>query len=278
MTLRRFFVATSGLAALIVLASAVAVVHAVDAAGGRGNLIPASLMCEWQREPVGLVEAKPRLSWMVESSDRGDMQTAWQVLAATEAELLGPGRADLWDSGRVASSETLGVPYAGQPLKSGQRVFWKVRSWNEQGIAGPWSGVASWTMGLLDAADWQGSWITARDDSPLHADRGKLHLPPARQYRRVFAAAKPVRRAVLHGTALGLVEWSLDGKKVGDHWFEPGWTDYRKRVPARTHDVTALLSGAAGDHCLAATVADGWYAGYVGYGLLVGYGPHRTGR
>ena len=278
MTLRRFSIATSCLAALIVIAAADAAVHAANATDARGNLIPARLTCEWQREPVGLVEMKPRLSWIVESAGRGDMQTAWQILAATQADLLEPGRADLWDSDRVASSETLGVPYDGQPLKSGQRVFWKVRAWDEHATAGPWSSVASWTMGLLDQADWQAAWITARDDSPLHTERGQLHLPPARQYRRVFSAAKPVRRAVLHGTALGLVEWSLDGKKVGDHWFEPGWTDYRKRVPARTHDVTHLFTGAKGDRCLAVTVADGWYAGYVGYGLLVGYGPHRTGR
>ena len=274
----RFFVATIALAALLVLAAAGTVAHAADAVDVSGDVVPVRLACEWQLEPAGLVEAKPRLSWVVESSERGQRQTARQILAATRADLLEPGRADLWDSGRVASAETLGVVYEGKTLESGQRVFWKVRCWDEHARAGPWSDVASWTMGLLDPADWQATWITARDDSPLHTDRGQLHLPPARQYRKVFAATKPVQRAVLHGTALGLVEWSVDGKKVGDHWFEPGWTDYRKRVPARMHDVTALLAGATGNHCLAATVADGWYAGYVGYGLLVGYGPHRTGR
>ena len=91
---------------------------------------------------------------------------------------------------------------------------------------------------------------------------------------------KPVKQAVLHGTALGLVAWSLDGRHVGDHEFEPGWTDYRERVPSRTHDVTAAFQKAepGARHCLGATVADGWYAGYVGYGLFVGYGPHKTGR
>lgn len=151
----RFFVATIALATMAALAVVDLHAHAADATDVRGGLVPARLTCEWQREPTGLVEAKPRLSWIVESAGRGRVQTAWQILAATQADMLEAGAADLWDSGRVASSETLGVPYDGQPLKSGQRVFWKVRAWDEQATAGPWSSVASWTMGLLDQADWQ---------------------------------------------------------------------------------------------------------------------------
>jgi alpha-L-rhamnosidase len=261
-----------------VLASLFAFADAADEASPIGLLTATRLTCEWLHEPAGVVTRRPRLAWQVESAERGGRQAAYRVLAASTAERLIPGSADLWDSGRVASSDTLGVTYAGAALTSGQQAFWRVQVWDGHDVAGPWSPVASWTMGLLDAEDWQAEWISARDDTPLHTDRATLHLPPARQYRKVFRAAKPVKRAVLHGTALGLVEWSLDGRRVGDHWFEPGWTDYCKRVPARTHDVTGLFTSGADDHCLAATVADGWYAGYVGYGLLVGYGPHRTGR
>ncbi|MFY8221533.1 MAG: family 78 glycoside hydrolase catalytic domain [Pirellulales bacterium] len=244
------------------------------------GIVATGLRCEWCEEPEGLVTRTPRLSWVIFSGERGQWQTAYRILAASSPELLAPGKADLWDTGRVESGETLGVEYAGKPLASGQRVFWKAMVWSKDGKESPWSDVASWVTGLFDQAEWKGTWISAADPAPLHTDPTRLHLPPARHYRKTFSTAKPVKRAVLHGTALGLVAWSLDGRRVGDHEFEPGWTDYRERVPSRTHDVTAAFQKAepGAQHCLGATVADGWYAGYVGYGLLVGYGPHKTGR
>ncbi|MFM8413918.1 MAG: family 78 glycoside hydrolase catalytic domain, partial [Planctomycetota bacterium] len=247
-------------------------------AAGPG-LGPRGLRCEWLEEPAGIGTRAPRLSWLVTApdADRGQRQTAYRILAASDAALLEPGKADLWDSGRVAADETLGIAYAGKPLASGGQVCWKVMVWDRDGRESPWSEPATFALGLLDAADWQGRWISAADATPLHADRDTLHLPPARHYRKTFATAKPVKRAVLHGTALGLVDWSIDGRRVSDDLFQPGWADYHRRVHARSHDVTHLLSK-PGPHCLGAAVADGWYAGYVGYGLLVGYGPHKTGR
>ncbi len=249
-----------------------------DGAAQRG-IVPRALRCEWLEEPQGVGTEEPRLSWIVTASDadRGQGQTAYRILAATDSALLEPGKADLWDSGRVESAETLGIVYAGKPLASGARVAWKVMTWDRDGRESAWSEPASFSLALLDEAEWRGQWISVADESPLHADPAVLHLPPARQYRKTFETAKPVKRAVLHGTALGLVDWSLDGRRVSEDLFQPGWADYHRRVHARTHDVTHLLAK-PGPHCLGATVADGWYAGYVGYGLLVGYGPHKTGR
>jgi alpha-L-rhamnosidase len=251
---------------------------AAGAAAGKG-LVPQALRCEWLEEPQGIGTREPRLSWIVTApdADRGQRQTAYRILAATDAALAEPGKADLWDSGRVDSAETLGIVYAGKPLASGSRVVWRVMAWDREGRESPWSDLATFSLGLLEAADWVGQWISIRDDAPLHADRAKLHLPPARQYRKPFATSKPVKRAVLHGTALGLVDWSIDGRRVSEDLFQPGWADYHRRVHGRTHDVTGLLVK-PGQHCLGAAVADGWYAGYVGYGLFVGYGPHQTGR
>jgi alpha-L-rhamnosidase len=251
----------------------------VAAAGDGAGMTAMALRCEWLEEPQGIGTREPRLSWIVTAPDvdRGQRQTAYRILAASDPDLLEAEQADLWDSGKVESDETLGLAYAGKALASGARVFWKVKTWDRDGVESPWSESASFSLGLLDAADWKGQWISVRDDAPLHAEPRKLHLPPARHYRKPFTAAKPVRRAVLHGTALGIVDWSIDGRRVTEDLFEPGWADYHHRVHARTHDVTGLLA-TPGPHCLGATVADGWYAGYVGYGLLVGYGPNKTGR
>lgn len=242
----------------------------------RAQLTVTGLRTESLENPLGLDVSQPRLSWRVESSQRLQGQTAYQILAATSAKVLEGDRGDLWDSGRVNQSETLHLPYEGKPLVSNQRVFWKVRSWDRDGKPSGWSPTASWGMGLLGAGDWRAEWITFADDSPLPTQRDALYLPPARHYRKEFRTGRSVSRATLHVTALGLVEMHLNGRRVGDALFEPGWADYKLRVHTRAHDVTALLM--RGINCIGAVVADGWYAGYVGYGLLVGYGPAKTGR
>jgi alpha-L-rhamnosidase len=245
--------------------------------GPEQGLAAKRLRCEWLVDPVGVVTIAPRFSWEVDSQERSQRQTGYRVLVASDPALLEPGRADLWDSGDVTSSDTLGIAYAGTPLSSGQQAFWRVQATDRDGEATPWSDVASFTMGLLTADDWSGEWIIAAGEPPLHTNRSTLHLPPARHFRKPFATAKQVTRAVLHGTALGIVDFSIDGARVSDDLFAPGWADYHRRVPARSYDVTSLLAD-EGQHCLGAVLADGWYAGYLGYGLLVGYGPHHTGR
>jgi alpha-L-rhamnosidase len=227
-------------------------------------------------DPLGLDMPNPRLSWRVESTERNQRQTAYRLLVGSSPKILESDRGDLWDSGKVTNRETLHLPYAGKPLVSNQRVYWKVRSWDKDGTESPWSPTATWGMGLLASQDWKAEWITFADDTPVHTNRESLFLPPARHYRKEFRTGKTVSRATLHVSALGLVETHLNGKRVGDALFEPGWADYRQRVHTRTHDVTPMVL--RGMNCLGAVVADGWYSGYVGYGLLVGYGPAKVGR
>jgi alpha-L-rhamnosidase len=235
-----------------------------------------NLRCEYLPHPRGLDEPAPRLTWEVASDQRGQRQTAYRLLVASTAGKLAEGEGDLWDTGRVESDRTVNVVYAGRPLTSRQLCHWKVQAWDKDGRESAWSEPALWSMGLLQPADWQAQWISFRDAAPLHKDRKALFLPPARHYRKEFSAAKAVRRATLYASALGLVELHLNGRRVGDAWFEPGWSDYPKRAYYRTHDVTGLVK--TGTSCVGAIVPDGWYAGYVGYGLLVGYGPNKAGR
>src|SRR5207253_6684068 len=111
---------------------------------------------------------------------------------------------------------------------------------------------------------------------PVFKDPKSLLLPPARQYRREFIAAKPIRRATIYATALGIYELEVNGERVGDAFFAPGWTDYHQRAYYNTYDVTKLMR--KGTNALGSWVADGWYAGYVGFGLLTGIGTERIGR
>ena len=238
-------------------------------------LQPVDLRCEYRVNPLGIDEPQPRLSWRVESTERGQRQTAYRILVASQPELLQREVGDLWDSGRVESPETVHIAYAGRPLHSRQQCHWRVCVWDRNGRS-TWSEPARWTMGLLSPQDWQAQFISFRDTTPLHRDRATLFLPPARQYRREFVLSKPVRRATLYATALGIFELYLNGRRVGDAYFAPGWTDYRQRAYYWTWDVTPLLR--RGRNAWGAWVADGWYAGYVGFGLLEGIGTERIGR
>ena len=143
----------------------------------------------------------PRLSWVVESSQRGQRQTAYQVLVASDEGLLRKDRGDLWDSGKVASDQTTGIVYGGKALASQQRCFWKLKVWDKDGKASAWSEPAMWGMGLLQPGDWKAQYISFRDTTPVHRFAEPLFLPPARQYRKEFAGQQshPPRDDIQHG-------------------------------------------------------------------------------
>jgi alpha-L-rhamnosidase len=239
-------------------------------------LTPVGLRCEYLKDPLAVEEAHPRLSWKLQSESAGQHQRAWAVRAASSLEKLEHNRADLWDSGKTDGAASSQLPYGGKLLKPGQQVFWQAKVWNAQGEESGWSETATWKAGLDGPEHWVGTWISGKDDSTLHRDRDTLHLPPARYFRTEFEIAKPVRRATAYLSALGLAELHLNGKRASDAYFLPGWSDYHKRAYYRAIDVTALLK--PGPNALGAVLAEGWYSGYVGYGLFFGYGPHKTGR
>jgi len=135
--------------------------HACALSETAGAASVTGLHCEYQKEPLGLDVGRPRLSWIMNSDRRGDFQSAYQVLVASTPEKLSLGQGDLWDSGRVESSDSVHVPYSGVPLESRARCYWKVRVWDKGGQASPWSAAAFWTMGLLKPEDWKARWITA---------------------------------------------------------------------------------------------------------------------
>jgi alpha-L-rhamnosidase len=231
------------------------------------------LRCEYLTNPLGIDAAQPQMSWIVTSSERGQRQTAWQVLVASSPDALAADRGDLWDSGKVESSQTLHIRYAGRPLRSHQECYWKVRVWDKDGRESPWSETGRWSMGILAPGDWSGDWIgfdagRERPPAPPGNRRGRgqqpVFLPPVPHLRHEFQVEKPVRRATLYAAALGLADVHFNGRRVNEEWFPSGWTDYAKRVYYRAYDVTQQMR--SGANVLGAALADGWYSGYVGWG------------
>src|SRR4030042_495307 len=349
------------------------------------------LRCEYKVDPLGIDQTKPRLSWIVTSSQRGQKQTAYQVLVASSQEKLDANNGDLWDTKKVSSDETACVVYEGKRVPSQMECFWKVRIWDKDGRASDWSASASWSMGLLNKSDWKAQWIgldnrpesvyeehidkqpytfldcnwvycpaaqpsqkafakkyffrkaiqidplarpknlrlrlavdgkatvfvnnekfaefqgylpvrsfnlieklvdgnniiAIRVESlpgssnppaligkiifeflnepsvafPIDTDwiekagklvpygqapwgrfeKTRLTFPPPAYLRKDFQLTKPVKRAVIYASALGLYQLYLNGNTVGQDYLTPGWTDYNKRVYYRSYDVTQML-------------------------------------
>ncbi len=238
------------------------------ACGRAHDLKVEGLRCEYLVNPLGVDSLQPRLNWTLDSKARGQMQTAYQILVAGSSEALRKNQGDWWDTGKVASDQTIQLVYAGKPLRSGARVFWKVRVWDKDGQASAWSAPAFWQMGLLEAKDWQARWIGDRAELPpvippkTYKDAERYDAQPATMLRKRFDVSAKVRRATLHASALGVYAVHLNGRCVGDHILAPEWTDYHTRVQYQTYDVTALLR--PGDNVIGALLGDGWYAGRLG--------------
>jgi alpha-L-rhamnosidase len=217
-----------------------------------------SLRCEHREDTPCVDHPAPRLSWALTGGER---QTAYRIRVA-----------EAWDSGRVASARSVDVPYGGPPLAPGREWAWRVQVWDEAGEPGPWSEPARFRTGL---AEWTAQWISrdpvhdpampvpGTDDELDESDLMMRRLPGCPYLRRRFSLDGELARATLYATARGVYELELNGERVGDAVLAPGWTDYRRRIEYAVHDVTALLR--RGENVIAATLGDGWYAGFVGF-------------
>jgi alpha-L-rhamnosidase len=207
------------------------------AAGGPKQ--PANLKVEYLKDPLGIDVARPRFSWALSHSERGQLQSAYQVLVATSSNLLEPGKADAWDSGKVVSDNSTQVAYAGKPLESGRTYYWQARYWDKAGQASPPSPTATFEMGLLNPGEWKAQWISGKG-----LFRKQVQLPAA------------VRRARAYVTALGYYELRLNGKKVGKNVLDPGWTTFEKRHLYTTYDITSQLQ--KGANAIGVMLGNGW--------------------
>ncbi|PKO14111.1 MAG: alpha-L-rhamnosidase [Chloroflexi bacterium HGW-Chloroflexi-10] len=214
------------------------------------------LTCEYQTNPLGIDVLQPRLSWQMGSDHRGANQAAYQILTASSETGLHDNTGFLWDSGKIESNQSIHVPYRGPVLLSGQRVFWKVRVWDEAGNEIE-SSSAWWEMGLLKRTDWEAQWIGA----PFWG--GPRTSSPAPYLRKEFTLQKQIIAARLYSTAIGLYECHLNGVRVGNALLTPGWTDYSRRVQYQVYDVTELLQ--TGPNAFGAILGDGWGVGHIAW-------------
>jgi alpha-L-rhamnosidase len=235
------------------LVVAVAALTGVEA---RASVKVQDLRCEYRVNPLGLDTPQPRFGWVLHSKRRGVVQTAYQVFVSSSPARLARGDNDLWDSGKVNSSDSVHVLYAGKPLHSGQRVWWKVRVWDATGNVSRFSAPACFEMALLTPDDWRAQWIQRPSAGPI-PEAQMFDDHPAPLFRKEFTLDKRIARARAYVSGLGYYELRLNGAKVGDQVLDPGWTSYSKRVLYSTYDVTAQLK--RGTNAVGIMLGNGWF-------------------
>jgi alpha-L-rhamnosidase len=192
---------------------------------------PAGLRCEFTENPLGVQSSAPLLSWRLESSRPGGRQGAYQIVAAAGPEALEAEGRRLWDTGKRAGGDCCGIAYGGSPLTSAQRVWWKVRIWDEHDRPSPYSAPAFFEMGLLRKSDWHGRWM-----SFLGGMIGNGIL-----MRRNFTLKKKPVYARAYVACMGYYEFRINGSRIGDKLLDPSPTDYSKTVLYSVYDVSEAL-------------------------------------
>lgn len=215
------------------------------ATGTMGDAAMDLTVCEGFINPVGLHASTPTFSWKLPQGV--EKQTAYRI-QVSDKDIV-------WDSEWVESDQSVFIPYGGKPLESRQQLLWRVDYKDETGNASGWSAAATFELGLLNSSDWSAKWIRPAADLP--------ELESTSMLRREFFVKDNIQQARLYVTARGLFEVSLNGEKVGQDVFAPGWTAYSKRLDTLTYDVSDQLQ--VGNNAIGALLGTGWYAGKIGF-------------
>ena len=212
-----------------------------------------NLLCENLVNPIGLDIVQPRFSWQLISNERNLMQTSYEIRLANSTAALSKAASN----GKVNSDQSVHVSYTGAPLQAGKKYYWQVRVWDNKGKTSAWSEPASFQIGLLKLEDWKANWIQAD-----FSEDEKMRLSP--YLRKQFSTTKKITSATAYITSHGMYEAFINGKRVGDFYLTPGWTNYNKRIQYQTYDVTPLLQN--GNNAIAVSLGSGWYRGFIGFG------------
>ncbi|MDR0537085.1 MAG: family 78 glycoside hydrolase catalytic domain, partial [Tannerellaceae bacterium] len=221
------------------------------------SLSVGALTCEYAVQPLGIESGKPSLGWQIHSDARNVMQASFRVLVSDNPETLAKDEGNCWDSGKIRSDVSIQTFYDGLPLRPGATYFWKVKIWDAKGHESPWSEMSSWQMGLPDKAAWGGAkWIALEElpaekrivagaENKLHEDLGKMEdlLPFLR--KEFILQDKALKKATAFVSGLGHFDMSINGEKVGNHFMDPGWTEYDHYALYLTFDILPYLRNGA---------------------------------
>lgn len=232
------------------------------------SLTPVNLTCENQVNPLGIDNSFPQLSWQIISGQRGVLQTAYRILVSDNISNIHQNIGDVWDTKKQDKSSSADIRYAGKVLQANKTYYWKVMVWDNKNNQSGWSKTNSWQMGLLTKNDWKNAqWIAylTLPDSlhivPGEEGKGKKKRGPLNDVlpliRKQFIVKKTLKKATVFISGLGQFEMHLNGAKVGDHFLDPTWTEYKKEAMYVTFDVTKQLK--PGENAIGVMLGNGFY-------------------
>lgn len=225
------------------------------------------LRCEYRENPMGIDVRQPRFGWQIVSAERNIHQAAYHIQVSKDDASF---KDLVWDSGKVNSDQSIHLTYEGEELQSCTRYHYRVMVWNQHGLGSEWSETAFWEMGLMETSDWMADWITP---SIEHIDPNS---EPAFLLRKSFEVGGDIKNVRIYATSLGIYELELNGARVGDMLFTPGWTSYTQRLQYQSYDVTEMLQ--KGTNAIGMSLANGWYKGHLGWNDRTNiYGNQRAG-
>lgn len=217
--------------------------------------------------------SNPTFAWKLTSTRRGDLQTAYRVGVASSEENIKNGNYDIWDSGRVKSSD-MSCVYGANTAKDGKtavsltpqtQYYWTVTVFDYNGEAIATDEIGSFTTGLFGNFGESNKWICLDGGNKENA---------AVLFRRQFTlekSAADILSAKLYSTAAGSQIMYINGEKAANEYMAPGKSQYTTVLYYQTYDITDKLTN--GDNTVAAEVGNGWYcAGAVNteYGTNIG--------
>ena len=218
---------------------------------GQASISVKDLTCEGLVNPLAIDSTAPHFGWMIHSDRAGTASAAYQILVATTPEKLDEKNADLWNSGKVLSAESVSVSYEGKPLASKAFAYWKVRIWDNEGNVSKWSAPASFGVGFLEDKDWASNAAFIG----VPGNGGKSEVSPL--LRKKFTAEKGAERYLLHVNSLGYHEAYVNGLPVSDAVLSPAVSQFGVRTRIVTYDVTSLVR--EGENDIILWTGKGWY-------------------
>ncbi|MCI7358920.1 MAG: glycoside hydrolase family 78 protein [Parabacteroides sp.] len=210
-----------------------------------GKCRPVDLRCEHLIRPLGIDRAEPRFSWHLEDERNGAKQLSYRIMLGTDSAALVRNKGVIWQEKK--NSGQMLTTYKGKALKPFTRYYWSITVWDQNRQVSEQT-ISSFETGFLNTAQWKGCFISDGKD---------IESRETPYFRKEFILKKNVKSARAYIVAAGLYELSLNGSKVGDHFLDPAFTDYGKRLLYVTYDVTHLLH--EGENAVGVILGNGWY-------------------
>ncbi|MDR2274583.1 MAG: glycoside hydrolase family 78 protein [Sphingobacterium sp.] len=211
------------------------------------------LKVEHLKNPLAIETKTPRFSWKITSSIRNTLQSSYEIRIGSNKASMNAGNDLVWKTA-VTGDQSVLIKYSGPALQSKKRYFWQVRVKDNHGNTSAWSEPHFFQMGI-DPADWTAKWIKVA---------GKDSSARSPLFRKEFTINKKLKSAMVYVTAKGLYETRINGQRISDTYFAPGWTSYKDHLQYQVYDVTAALK--RGSNVFGVSLGNGWYKGRIGFG------------